>query len=592
MRLQQCIFEGKELIRDKTTSKKSKIFIAVGLFFVVVLGTFGLWQFGVHRSLSEKPISCGGDWTFGVKCPTGSYCGFQDVDIGLLGGGTCKILPLFPLDFVKTLVKTTLQDLRMRKINSFQDPTFEVEIDMMIGGGFVGATNVYLINFKGEVYGIFSPHVGVPQIKSLIKRVDQQLIKSLRDALLEANIFGMEEGSPKYSGKSLKVIISGKKKTVYFVGTPKNLLKVGGILEEILEQRFVEEIDNEQKATKASPEPLSGFSWILIFQNSGLPPNDNFVEGFYAYDMLTKYYKYPKNRIRFISTLNKNSDKWLELGGIEVFDAYNSQRIISAEKDIFTQPTKQSYIEGLKWLKEKSTSLDDIMIFSFTHGGSSQKGVNFDTDEEFDKDDEFFILGDKNTGRVENFYDGEFADLVAKIRAKNMFIWISACHGGGFAWDITDRVRKSGNVENLYFMTQAIDERDVVLVSVPSTNSPIVKFDWPDFKDNFFGFLINGLTGLREARENGNLVLKVDPPENRSINFALQEIKDCKIDVLNFPATIGILNFTEGSKFPMKPAFGCQWNDASKTREYPKGEATLGYINQESMDFVFNVGPR
>lgn len=339
-------------------------------------------------------------------------------------------------------------------------------------------------------------------------------------------------------------------------------------------------------------ERVSNNVWVLVFQNSGFPPNDKFVEGFYAYDMLTKYYKYPKGNIRFITTQNEVSDKWLALGGIEVFNAYNDSAITSMADDIYSQPTKQSYVEAVNWLQENSTKEDDVLIFSFTHGGSSSKGENFDTDIEYDNDDEYFLLGNQATGEVENFYDGELADLVTGIEAKNMFIWISACHGGGFAWDIIDRVEKSGNIENLYFMTPAIDERDLVLVNISSVDYSEIDFDWPDLGEgNFLGFFASGLTGLREEYDNttGNTILKVSQPEDKNVDSALKEAKNCKIDTTDAPATIGILDFIEGSKFPMKPAFGCSWSEGSKTSEYPDGEATLGYMNREDMDFVFRV---
>ncbi len=37
----------------------------------------------------------------------------------------------------------------------------------------------------------------------------------------------------------------------------------------------------------------------------------------------------------------------------------------------------------------------------------------------------------------------------------------------------------------------------------------------------------------------------------------------------------------------MKLAFGCKFNEESKTPEYSEGEATFGYMNKEKMDFTF-----
>lgn len=65
--------------------KMSKLLIII---FLVVLVIFGLWQYFLHQRLFSTNISCGGDWSYMVKCSLGSYC--QSLGQGPLAGGLCK----------------------------------------------------------------------------------------------------------------------------------------------------------------------------------------------------------------------------------------------------------------------------------------------------------------------------------------------------------------------------------------------------------------------------------------------------------------------------------------------------------------------
>lgn len=55
---------------------------------IVVICAFGTWQYRLHQKLSNPPISCGGDFTYNVKCEFGSSC--KSLDQGQLAGGYCK----------------------------------------------------------------------------------------------------------------------------------------------------------------------------------------------------------------------------------------------------------------------------------------------------------------------------------------------------------------------------------------------------------------------------------------------------------------------------------------------------------------------
>lgn len=71
-----------------------KTFWVLFLFLIFVLGLFSLWQYNLYQRLSETDTSCGGDWSYKVQCPIGSYC--RSLSQGPLAGGLCKPI-LFPL---------------------------------------------------------------------------------------------------------------------------------------------------------------------------------------------------------------------------------------------------------------------------------------------------------------------------------------------------------------------------------------------------------------------------------------------------------------------------------------------------------------
>lgn len=89
--------------------KKQNITVLV-LVFIFVLGLLSLWQYSIYQKLSKIDISCGGDWSYNVRCPIGSYC--QSLGQGPLAGGLCKssLSPLFDI-FDKSRSTTPVQNL-------------------------------------------------------------------------------------------------------------------------------------------------------------------------------------------------------------------------------------------------------------------------------------------------------------------------------------------------------------------------------------------------------------------------------------------------------------------------------------------------
>ncbi|MFH1408240.1 MAG: hypothetical protein ABIJ36_00225 [Patescibacteria group bacterium] len=89
--------------------RKQNVWILI-LVCVFVLGLFGLWQFSLYQKLSKTGASCGGDWSYNVQCPFGSYC--RSLKQGPLVGGSCK--PFFSsiLDiFIKTKSENVSKDI-------------------------------------------------------------------------------------------------------------------------------------------------------------------------------------------------------------------------------------------------------------------------------------------------------------------------------------------------------------------------------------------------------------------------------------------------------------------------------------------------
>ena len=56
---------------------------------------FVSWQFFLHNQAVNQPVSCGGDWSYNVKCNTGTSC--KSLGEGPLAGGVCEpyLSPLF-----------------------------------------------------------------------------------------------------------------------------------------------------------------------------------------------------------------------------------------------------------------------------------------------------------------------------------------------------------------------------------------------------------------------------------------------------------------------------------------------------------------
>lgn len=70
---------------------------------LVILAIFTGWQYRLYR---QEKSSCGGDWSYGVKCPLGTYC--DSLNQGPLVGGLCQpyLSPVFDRFFSKGIFCT------------------------------------------------------------------------------------------------------------------------------------------------------------------------------------------------------------------------------------------------------------------------------------------------------------------------------------------------------------------------------------------------------------------------------------------------------------------------------------------------------
>jgi len=62
--------------------------LIIFLIFIVLVGGFVYWQYTVSKSLGNKTVSCGGDFSYMMKCPVGTYC--KSLGQGPGAGGICS----------------------------------------------------------------------------------------------------------------------------------------------------------------------------------------------------------------------------------------------------------------------------------------------------------------------------------------------------------------------------------------------------------------------------------------------------------------------------------------------------------------------
>ena len=192
--------------------------------------------------------------------------------------------------------------------------------------------------------------------------------------------------------------------------------------------------------------------WSIIIRSPSTQLQDKMVGGFYAYDMLTKYYHYDKKHLRFLSPLDQTAKKWANLEGIQVFDHYQATKTPSSLQDIYALPNKKNVEAAFLWLQTNTTQEDKVFIYIEAHGSSGQKGTDYDQDiDEILWEDLSIMRGDD--GEVLNF-DGDGFSRVKNegFDISRFFPWLVVILGAGasgflyFFWRKQEKKRPEASV--------------------------------------------------------------------------------------------------------------------------------------------------
>ncbi len=92
----------------------------IGVIFLVI-GV--LWQYNLVKNLNENKVACGGDWSYSIKCPFGSFCQPTDKRKKLIGG-FCQawLIKIYPATSQKSVFqKQGLKDAAKQENNSGQN---------------------------------------------------------------------------------------------------------------------------------------------------------------------------------------------------------------------------------------------------------------------------------------------------------------------------------------------------------------------------------------------------------------------------------------------------------------------------------------
>ena len=79
-----------KILKAKIKTVQKLLLLIVTILFIIVG-----WQFFLYKQSVNQPVGCGGDWSYNVKCGTGTSC--KSLGQGPLAGGTCEpyLSPLF-----------------------------------------------------------------------------------------------------------------------------------------------------------------------------------------------------------------------------------------------------------------------------------------------------------------------------------------------------------------------------------------------------------------------------------------------------------------------------------------------------------------
>ena len=280
------------------------------------------------------------------------------------------------------------------------------------------------------------------------------------------------------------------------------------------------------------------------------------------YDLLTQYFNYNSSHVRLLTNQVGLVNDWVKDRGFKIFGGEHTM------SPIYGEPTKEKFLETIEWLKTNSTSEDKVVLLFFMHGGPYSDTL--DNDIEADGDDEALIF--KNSQLL---IDGELAELLKGVKAKEMIIYTGSCHGGGFIWDLE---RELGSLVNLRVIAGAHEDR------IQWTNleeSWYFKYPYLGKWQDTAGRILWYVSGMYEDSENGRL--SITPGLNIPIERAWLDFPKCIIPELE--------NW-ESHMVYVIPGSNGEFNYSSMCGGIPPPENVTAYLNNNKDLFFFGLDER
>jgi len=238
-------------IRTKLRAKfmrKQIIFVFV-MLLIFIIGLFSLWQFGLYQRFSKEALSCGGDWSYNVQCPIGSYC--QSMGQGPLVGGLCKPI----LSSLFNIFAKPESGNKRKTVGTIVPSDFSLEYQFGACHAEWGRTNLKVDN---------NGNVNVESTQGFFREEKQYSLSkdeltSIYQAFLKNNFFSLESeyrntGIIDGGCSSLELKADDKTHKVSMVNqTPNQITKITKILLQIMElkDKNWQQIDRKQICTKA-----------------------------------------------------------------------------------------------------------------------------------------------------------------------------------------------------------------------------------------------------------------------------------------------------------------------------------------------------
>ena len=297
------------------------------------------------------------------------------------------------------------------------------------------------------------------------------------------------------------------------------------------------------------------YSIIVGYMDDNSPE----MHALWYYDLLTQYFNFDPTHVRLFTNKVSLVNDWVRDKGFNIFGGKN------ATNPIYGEPTKGNFLETLDWLKTNSTSEDKVVLLFFMHGGPYSDTL--DNDIEADGDDEALIF--KNSQLL---VDGELAELLKGVKAKEMIIYTGSCYGGGFIWDLE---KELGSLTNLRVIGGAHEDR---IQWANTVEDWLFKYPYLDQWQDTAGRILWYVSGMYKDYENGTL--NITPGLNIPIERAWLDFPNC---------TIPDLENLKSHMVYVTPGLNGEFNYSSMCGGTPPPENVTAYLNNNRDLFFFGL---